>query len=259
MLLGVMEDLKSCTISRVSEVRDVMGVNMAALQFLKREIEAKEEILFFADATERFEERKKKRKKKEKMLLTLAQESLSIILETVSTWLLRVFLSKKRATLQQGVRSLRSPRPPSFRLAMVVVVTEAVEKDQGVRGAHIHHCNEWYHVTAHTRQTAGAERRHRGSWFIIIIKYISAKNKNQTVDLRPGEKRKEKSIHQSDCNLYNMGKTKELYKDVRDKIIDPHKAGMGCKTISKTLGEKETTVGAIVRKWKKYKMTVNRH
>ncbi|XP_077149721.1 WD repeat-containing protein 3 [Ranitomeya variabilis] len=71
MLLGVMEDLKSCTISRVSEVRDVMGVNMAALQFLKREIEAKEEILFFADATERFEEKKKKRKKKEKMLLTL--------------------------------------------------------------------------------------------------------------------------------------------------------------------------------------------
>ncbi|KAI4876387.1 hypothetical protein NFI96_017853 [Prochilodus magdalenae] len=42
-----------------------------------------------------------------------------------------------------------------------------------------------------------------------------------------------------------MGKTKELYKDVRDKIIDLHKAGMGYKTFSKTLGEKETTVGAI--------------
>ncbi|CAJ0958394.1 unnamed protein product, partial [Ranitomeya imitator] len=54
------------------------------------------------------------------------------------------------------------------------------------------------------------------------------------------------SINQSDSNLYNMGKTKELYKeDVRDKIIDLHKAGMGYKPISKTLGEKETTVGAI--------------
>ncbi|XP_056415962.1 WD repeat-containing protein 3 [Hyla sarda] len=72
MLLGVMEDLKGCTISRVSEVRDVMGVNMAALQYLKREIEAKEEILFFTDATGRFEEKRRKRKKKEKLLLTLA-------------------------------------------------------------------------------------------------------------------------------------------------------------------------------------------
>ncbi|KAJ8361268.1 hypothetical protein SKAU_G00177930 [Synaphobranchus kaupii] len=55
-----------------------------------------------------------------------------------------------------------------------------------------------------------------------------------------------------------MGKTKELSKDVRDKIIDLHKAGMGYKTISKQLGEKETTVGAIIRKWKKHKMTINR-
>ncbi|KAI4876466.1 hypothetical protein NFI96_002537 [Prochilodus magdalenae] len=55
-----------------------------------------------------------------------------------------------------------------------------------------------------------------------------------------------------------MGKTKELSTDVRDKIIDLHKAGMGYKTLSKRLCEKETTVGAIVRKWKKYKMTVSR-
>ncbi|KAI4892133.1 hypothetical protein NFI96_002195 [Prochilodus magdalenae] len=53
------------------------------------------------------------------------------------------------------------------------------------------------------------------------------------------------SINQSDSSLSNMGKTKELSKDVRDKIIDRHKAGMGYKTFSKTLGEKETTVGAI--------------
>jgi len=33
---------------------------------------------------------------------------------------------------------------------------------------------------------------------------------------------------------------------------------MGCKTISKKLGEKETTVGPIIWKWNKYKITINR-
>ncbi len=54
-----------------------------------------------------------------------------------------------------------------------------------------------------------------------------------------------------------MGKHKELSKDTRDKIVDLHKAGMGYMTIGKQLGEKATTVGAIIRKWKKFKMTVN--
>ncbi len=39
--------------------------------------------------------------------------------------------------------------------------------------------------------------------------------------------------------------------------VDLHKAGMGYKTIAKQLGEKVTTVGAIIRKWKKHKITVN--
>ncbi len=34
-----------------------------------------------------------------------------------------------------------------------------------------------------------------------------------------------------------MAKTKELSKDVRDKIVDLHKAGMGYKTITKQLGD----------------------
>lgn len=41
-------------------------------------------------------------------------------------------------------------------------------------------------------------------------------------------------------NLTTMGKNKELSNDVRDKILDLHKAGMGYKTISKKLGKKET-------------------
>ena len=54
-----------------------------------------------------------------------------------------------------------------------------------------------------------------------------------------------------------MGKTKELSKDIRDKIVDLHKAGMGYKKITKQLGEKLTTVGEIIRKWKKHKVTTN--
>ncbi len=47
-----------------------------------------------------------------------------------------------------------------------------------------------------------------------------------------------------------MGKTKELSKNTRDNIVDLHKAGMGYRTIGKQLGEKETTVGAIIKKMK---------
>ena len=43
-----------------------------------------------------------------------------------------------------------------------------------------------------------------------------------------------------------MGKTKELSKDVRDKIVDLHEAGMGYKTIGKKLDEKVTTIGVII-------------
>jgi IS30 family transposase len=43
-----------------------------------------------------------------------------------------------------------------------------------------------------------------------------------------------------------MAKTRELCKDIRDQIVDLHKAGMGYRTIGKQLGEKATTVGAIM-------------
>ncbi|KAL0155835.1 hypothetical protein M9458_050098, partial [Cirrhinus mrigala] len=62
--------------------------------------------------------------------------------------------------------------------------------------------------------------------------------------------------NQSDSKLSTKAKTKELSKDVRDKIVDLHKAGMGYKIIAKQLGE-VTTVGAIICKWKKHKITVN--
>ena len=51
--------------------QDVIGFNMAGLEYLKRECEAKSEVMFFADATSHLEEKKRKRKKREKLILTL--------------------------------------------------------------------------------------------------------------------------------------------------------------------------------------------
>ncbi|XP_033863981.2 WD repeat-containing protein 3-like [Acipenser ruthenus] len=72
MLLTVMDSLRTNTISRVKKIRDVLGFNMAGLQFLQREIESKEDVTFFADATDRFENKKRKRKKRERAILAIA-------------------------------------------------------------------------------------------------------------------------------------------------------------------------------------------
>ncbi len=60
------------------------------------------------------------------------------------------------------------------------------------------------------------------------------------------------TINKSDSKLSTMAKTKELSNEVRDKIVDLHKAGIGYETIAKQLGEKVTTVGVIIHKWKKH-------
>ncbi|KAK3526345.1 hypothetical protein QTP70_024276 [Hemibagrus guttatus] len=54
-----------------------------------------------------------------------------------------------------------------------------------------------------------------------------------------------------------MAKTEELSKDTRNKIVDLHQAGKTESAISKQLGVKKSTVGAIIRKWKTYKTTDN--
>lgn len=53
-----------------------------------------------------------------------------------------------------------------------------------------------------------------------------------------------------------MGKTKELSRDIRDKIVSLHKGGMGYTTISKKVGKK-TAVDLNIWKLKKYKITIN--
>ncbi|XP_036046947.1 WD repeat-containing protein 3 isoform X1 [Onychomys torridus] len=71
MLVPVIEKLKETTISKVRQVQDVIGFNMAGLDYLKRECEAKSEVMFFAEATSHLEEKKRKRRNRKKMILTL--------------------------------------------------------------------------------------------------------------------------------------------------------------------------------------------
>ncbi|KAI4903589.1 hypothetical protein NFI96_001060 [Prochilodus magdalenae] len=73
------------------------------------------------------------------------------------------------------------------------------------------------------------------------------------------------SLHKDTCPPHtvsktpttNMAKTKELSKDTRDKTADLHEAGKGYGATAKQLGEKRSTVGAIIRKWEELNMTVN--
>ncbi|KAI4895274.1 hypothetical protein NFI96_022174 [Prochilodus magdalenae] len=61
------------------------------------------------------------------------------------------------------------------------------------------------------------------------------------------------TLSQSHSNLSTMAKTKKLSKDTRDKIVDLHKAWVGYRTIDTA----NSTVEAIIQKWKKDKMTVS--
>ena len=49
-----------------------------------------------------------------------------------------------------------------------------------------------------------------------------------------------------------MAKTKELSRDMRDRIIECHKGGQSYQKISKEMNLALSTVGNIVRKYKKY-------
>ncbi|XP_023931815.1 WD repeat-containing protein 3-like [Lingula anatina] len=64
VMVPVIEKLKTNTSSKVGELKDIIGFNMAGLQFLKQQMEQKEELKFFADATDRFSQKKKKQKSK---------------------------------------------------------------------------------------------------------------------------------------------------------------------------------------------------
>ena len=52
-------------------------------------------------------------------------------------------------------------------------------------------------------------------------------------------------------------KTKKHTRQVRDKVVEKYKAGLGYKNISQALNISQSTVLSIIRKWKAYGTTAN--
>ena len=52
-------------------------------------------------------------------------------------------------------------------------------------------------------------------------------------------------------------KTKELSKQVRDKVVEKYRSGLGYKKISKTLNIPRSTIKSIIKKLKEYGTTTN--
>ena len=52
-------------------------------------------------------------------------------------------------------------------------------------------------------------------------------------------------------------KTKELAKQVRDKVVEKYRSGLGYKKISKTLNIPQSTFKSTIKKWKEYGTTTN--
>ena len=52
-------------------------------------------------------------------------------------------------------------------------------------------------------------------------------------------------------------KTKELFKQVRDKVVQKYRSELGYKTISETLKIPQITIKSITKKWKEYGTTTN--
>ncbi|CAB1417770.1 unnamed protein product [Pleuronectes platessa] len=61
------------------------------------------------------------------------------------------------------------------------------------------------------------------------------------------------------CRLETLSimKTKELTKQVRDKVVEKYEAGLGYKKISRALNISLSTIKSIIRKWKEYGTTAN--
>ena len=59
------------------------------------------------------------------------------------------------------------------------------------------------------------------------------------------------AFHSKDSTM----STKELSKDLQDKVVESHRSGDGCKNISKALNIPWSTVKTIIKKWKAYGAT----
>lgn len=77
VLLPIIDRLRSTTLSKVAQLKDTIGFNLAGLQFMQQQIEAKGDVQFFSDATDQFKEKKRKKKKAEgKVILAMAAAGL---------------------------------------------------------------------------------------------------------------------------------------------------------------------------------------
>lgn len=70
-LVSTVDRLRLCTLNHLDQARDEVGFNLAGLDFLQREIDAREEVALFTDATRAFKERKKRKTKKERAILSV--------------------------------------------------------------------------------------------------------------------------------------------------------------------------------------------
>ena len=52
-------------------------------------------------------------------------------------------------------------------------------------------------------------------------------------------------------------KTKELSQQVRDRVVEKYRSGLGYKKISKTLNIPWRTITSVIKKWKEYGTTTN--
>lgn len=71
-LVPTVDRLRLATLGMLERSRDSVGFNLAGLRFLQREVDAREEVALFTDATRMFKERKKKKARKERAILAFA-------------------------------------------------------------------------------------------------------------------------------------------------------------------------------------------
>ncbi len=65
-LLPILNRLQGVARKRVDQVRDRIGFNLAGLQYLQRELEEREAVQLFADASDRVKQKRKQRRNKDK-------------------------------------------------------------------------------------------------------------------------------------------------------------------------------------------------
>ena len=67
-------------------LQDTIGFNMAGCQFLQKQIEQSQEVVFFSDATSRFKEKKKKEKKRAVLSIKVWLYWINILCMHTNTW-----------------------------------------------------------------------------------------------------------------------------------------------------------------------------